>query len=134
MHHQLVAAAMLLLQHPVTRQFLCLVLWSSVSLTLLLLNRVLLHYSVFQMPCFLALGFVGFAMLAGRVLLYLPGSHDPLFAQSSMGVWRHVMTVGAFMGASAALSNGALQLLPIPAVVCLQVSVAPQYTIKEYII
>ena len=112
--------------HPqLMRQLLCLLLWCGASLSLLLLNRTLLHYSIFHMPWFLALGSAGLALVAGCVLLCLMnGFSDPLFQGGNLRVWRHVLLSGALMGTSAGLHNTAMQLLPLPAVVVLQVGCA----------
>lgn len=112
-----------LVQHPSLRQSACLLLWAGTSLSLQLVNRYILHFSIFQTPWFLALVSAGLALVGGRVLLYLLGSTDPLLQQGvATNAWLHVLLLGAVMGAAAGLNTAALQLLPIPSAAVVQVS------------
>lgn len=104
------------------RQLLWLVLWAAVSLSSLLLNRVLVAYDGFEVPFFLAVLAAAVAAVFSRVFVYLHSINNSSNNSGSKD-WMQLVLMGAAMGGSTALNIASLQSLPVPTAVLIQVCV-----------
>lgn len=81
-------------------------------------NRVLIHYHHFAVPWFLALLAAAVVAVLSRILVFLTASSS---SDRSWREWLHVSAVGVLMWSAVALHAAALQLLPVAAVMLVQV-------------